>query len=211
MRRQPDPLRDCQAHRPFATFTFELRSRIDSRCKNGARAQLEGAGARLRERSMRNRQPADQRMDPYVGRTGGTLARSPAERLEPTRPPARPRRRRRDREPRRSSPLLRFLNGLLTFVLLLMLLVGRRRLRCSTARSMRRGRWSEPRSWSSPRAKARTRSPRGWSARASSATAACSSPAICGRKFAALAGGRQAGPAQGRRLRDASRTPASAR
>ena len=42
---------------------------------------------------MRNRQPADQRMDPYVSRTGGTLARSPSERLEPTRPPARPRRR----------------------------------------------------------------------------------------------------------------------
>ena len=78
---------------------------------------------------MRNRQPADQRMDPYVSRTGGTMARSPSERLEPTRPPARPRRRKDDREPRRSSPLLRFLNGLLTFVLLLMLVVGRRGLR----------------------------------------------------------------------------------
>ena len=74
---------------------------------------------------MRNRQPADQRMDPYVSRTGGTMARSPSERLEPTRPPAKPRRRKDNREPRRSRPFLRFLNGLLTFVLLLlMLLVG---------------------------------------------------------------------------------------
>ena len=73
---------------------------------------------------MRNRHPADQRVDPYVSRTGGTMARSPSERLEPTRPPARPRRRKDDRGPRRASPFLRFLNGLLTFVLLLMLLVG---------------------------------------------------------------------------------------
>jgi len=73
---------------------------------------------------MRNRHPADQRMDPYVSRTSGTRARSPSERLEPTRPPARPRRRSDDREPRRSRPVLRFLNGVLTFVLLLMLGVG---------------------------------------------------------------------------------------
>ena len=73
---------------------------------------------------MRTRQPADQRLDPYVSRTGGTLARSPSERLEPTRPPTRPRRRKDNREPRRASPFLRFLNGLLTFVLLLMLVVG---------------------------------------------------------------------------------------
>ena len=73
---------------------------------------------------MRTRQPADQRMDPYVSRTGGTMARSPSERLEPTRPPARPRRRKDAREPRRASPVVRFLNGLLTFVLLLMLVVG---------------------------------------------------------------------------------------
>jgi peptidoglycan lytic transglycosylase G len=73
---------------------------------------------------MRNRQPADQRLDPYVSRTGGTMARSPSERLEPTRPPARPRRRRDDRTPRRASPFVRFVNGLLTFILLLMLLVG---------------------------------------------------------------------------------------
>ena len=72
---------------------------------------------------MRTRQPADQRMDPYVSRTGGTMARSPSERLEPTRPPARPRRRKDAREPRRASPVVRFLNGLLTFVLLLMLLL----------------------------------------------------------------------------------------
>ena len=73
---------------------------------------------------MRNRHPADQRSDPYASRTGGTMARSPSERLEPTRPPARPRRRKDMREPRRSRPVLRFLNGLLTVVLVLMLLVG---------------------------------------------------------------------------------------
>src|SRR5262245_15693268 len=87
----------------------------------------EGAGARPRERSMRNRQPADQRDDSVSGRTGSPLARSPAERLEPTRPPTRPRRQRRgggEREPRRSSPLLRLLNAVLTATLLLMLLVG---------------------------------------------------------------------------------------
>src|SRR5882724_12008879 len=63
-------------------------------------------------------------MDPYVSRTGGTPARSPSERLEPTRPPARPRNRKDNREPRRSSPFVRFLNGLLTTMLLLMLVVG---------------------------------------------------------------------------------------
>ncbi len=76
---------------------------------------------------MRNRQPADQRADPVTSRTAGAVARSPAERLEPTRPPTRPRRRRLgrlEREPRRSSPILRILNGLFTLALLLMLLVG---------------------------------------------------------------------------------------
>jgi len=52
------------------------------------------------------------------------MARSPSERLEPTRPPARPRRRKDSKEPRRTSPFLRSLNGLLTFILLLMLGVG---------------------------------------------------------------------------------------
>ena len=76
---------------------------------------------------MRNRQPADQGIDHAFSRTSGAVARSPAERLEPTRPPTRPRRRKlggQEREPRRSSPLLRILNGLLTLALLLMLLVG---------------------------------------------------------------------------------------
>ena len=72
---------------------------------------------------MRTRQPADQRMDPYVPRTGGTLARSPSERLEPTRPPTRPRRRGGDREPRRSSPFVRFLNGLLAVLMAVVPLV----------------------------------------------------------------------------------------
>ena len=74
---------------------------------------------------MRNRHPAGQRMDPYLARTGGTLARSPSERLEPSRPPARPRRRNHhNRDPRRGRPLLRFVNGFLTLILLVMLLAG---------------------------------------------------------------------------------------
>jgi UPF0755 protein len=62
-------------------------------------------------------------MDPYLARTGGTLARSPSERLEPTRPP-RPRRTQHRRQPRRASPLLRSVNGLLTFILVVMILAG---------------------------------------------------------------------------------------
>jgi len=73
---------------------------------------------------MRNRQPADQRADPYFSRTSGSAPRSPAERLEPTRPTARPRRSRSHKEARRISPLLRVVSGLFTFALLVMLLVG---------------------------------------------------------------------------------------
>jgi UPF0755 protein len=74
---------------------------------------------------MRNRQPADRPADPNTVRTRGSQARSPAERLEPTRAPARPRRSPRgDRDPPRPRPLLAFANGLLTFVLVGMLLVG---------------------------------------------------------------------------------------
>jgi UPF0755 protein len=71
---------------------------------------------------MRNRRPPDQRA--YLGRTQGPLARSPAERLEPTRPPGRPRPPRGLGEPPRMSPLLRAISGILTFVLLLLLLFG---------------------------------------------------------------------------------------
>jgi len=71
---------------------------------------------------MRNRQPADQH--PEFSRTLRSLTGSPVERLEPTRPPPRPRRHRLDREQRRASPLLRLLSGLFTFALLLSLLVG---------------------------------------------------------------------------------------
>src|SRR5262249_15518551 len=73
---------------------------------------------------MRSRHPAEHRADPYSSRTSGALARSPAERLEPTRPPARVRRSRRDAEPPRMRPILRLLSGVFTFVLLLMLLLG---------------------------------------------------------------------------------------
>lgn len=58
------------------------------------------------------------------GRGAGTLARSPSERLEPTRPTGGSRRRRPEREPSRPRPFLRLLNGLLTFVLLMMVIVG---------------------------------------------------------------------------------------
>jgi UPF0755 protein len=71
---------------------------------------------------MRNRRPPDQRG--YAGRAHGPLTRSPAERLEPTRPPGRPRPPRAYDEPPRMSPLLRGLSGLLTFVLLLLVLFG---------------------------------------------------------------------------------------
>jgi UPF0755 protein len=72
---------------------------------------------------MRNRQPADRSGAPF-SRPSAAVARSPAERLEPTRPPKRPRRHRFDEEERRASPLLRLLNGLFTFMLLLMLAIG---------------------------------------------------------------------------------------
>jgi len=75
---------------------------------------------------MRNRQPAEQRLPTVISRAAAIAPRSPAERLEPTRPPSPPRRRRRHEGegPRRGSPLVRVVNGLLTFVLLFMLLVG---------------------------------------------------------------------------------------
>ena len=72
---------------------------------------------------MSNRRPAE-RTGPALTRTAGSYARSPAERLEPTRPTGRPRRAHLDEEPGSVRPLLRFLNGLLTFVLLLMVLIG---------------------------------------------------------------------------------------
>jgi UPF0755 protein len=73
---------------------------------------------------MRSRGPANHPADPYFSRTSGSLARSPAERLEPTRPPARPRRRRLEGEARSTSPVFRVLSGLFTFVLLIMLAAG---------------------------------------------------------------------------------------
>jgi len=73
---------------------------------------------------MRGRGPANQRVDPHFRRTSRTLARSPAERLEPTRPPTRPRRRRLAAEVRDASPAWRVLSGVFTLALLIMLLVG---------------------------------------------------------------------------------------
>lgn len=60
----------------------------------------------------------------YTGRPTGALARSPAERLEPTRPARRARRRRFEREPRASRPFVRFLSGVFTLLLVLMGLAG---------------------------------------------------------------------------------------
>jgi UPF0755 protein len=73
---------------------------------------------------MRNRHPADRHADPRTSRTRGSLARSPAERLEPTRPPTRAHRKLRVEEERRPRPLLAFMNGLLTVALIGMLLLG---------------------------------------------------------------------------------------
>jgi UPF0755 protein len=73
---------------------------------------------------MRDRQPVDRRADPSTSRTRGSLARSPAERLEPTRSPARPNRRTRLDEEPKPRPVLAFMNGLLTITLVGMLIVG---------------------------------------------------------------------------------------
>jgi UPF0755 protein len=73
---------------------------------------------------MRNRLPADRHADPHTARTRGSLARSPAERLEPTRPPTRANRRLRIEEDRQPRPLLAFMNGVLTVALVGMLLLG---------------------------------------------------------------------------------------
>ena len=73
---------------------------------------------------MRNRHPADRHADPRTARTRGSLARSPAERLEPTRPPARVNRKVRLEEDYRPRPFLTFMNGLLTVILISMLLLG---------------------------------------------------------------------------------------
>jgi len=70
---------------------------------------------------MSSRRPAEPH---FSGRPTGALARSPAERLEPTRPVARQRRQRfsRDRSP--SRPFVRFLSGVFTLLLLVMLLAA---------------------------------------------------------------------------------------
>jgi UPF0755 protein len=73
---------------------------------------------------MRNRHPADRHADPRTTRTRGSLARSPAERLEPTRPPARVNRKVRLEEEHKPRPLLAFMNGLLTVALISMVLLG---------------------------------------------------------------------------------------
>lgn len=72
---------------------------------------------------MNNRRPAGAG-EVTARRSAGAMARSPAERLEPTRPNGGSRRRRPEREPSSLTPFLRFLNGMLTFVLVLMLIVG---------------------------------------------------------------------------------------
>jgi UPF0755 protein len=69
---------------------------------------------------MSNRRPADSYS---TGRSTGAFARSPAERLEPTRPVLRHRRIHR-REPGRSRPLVRFVSGVFTLLLLVMVLGG---------------------------------------------------------------------------------------
>src|SRR5215211_5233585 len=69
---------------------------------------------------MSQRRSTDPR---FSGRTGA-VARSPAERLEPTRPVMRQRRSNVDREGGPARPIVRLLSGALTFVLLLMLLAA---------------------------------------------------------------------------------------
>src|SRR5690349_2591666 len=61
---------------------------------------------------------------PFTSRTSGAAARSPAERLEPTRPVMRQRRQRFTRQDRKSRPLVRLLSGAFTLLLIVMLLVA---------------------------------------------------------------------------------------
>jgi peptidoglycan lytic transglycosylase G len=70
---------------------------------------------------MSSRRPAE---PSFTSRPTGAFARSPAERLEPTRPARRARWQRYPREPRASRPLVRFLSGVFTLLLLLMGLTG---------------------------------------------------------------------------------------
>ena len=70
---------------------------------------------------MSSRRPAEPH---YSGRATGALPRSPAERLEPTRPAARVRRQRFGRGPGAPRGVLRVLSGLFTLLLLFMVLAG---------------------------------------------------------------------------------------
>jgi len=70
---------------------------------------------------MSDRRPAEPH---YSGRATGALAGSPAERLEPTRPPARARQRRVGRGSGRSGGLFRVVSGLFTVLLLLLAMAG---------------------------------------------------------------------------------------
>ena len=70
---------------------------------------------------MSNRRPAEQN---FTGRPSGVVARSPAERLEPTRPVARRHRQRVSREIGPPRPVVRFLSGIFTLLLLVMLLAA---------------------------------------------------------------------------------------
>jgi UPF0755 protein len=70
---------------------------------------------------MSNRRPAEPH---YSGRATEALPRSPAERLEPTRPAARMRRQRFSRGPGASRGFFRVVSGLFTLLLLFMALAG---------------------------------------------------------------------------------------
>src|SRR5262245_7904749 len=70
---------------------------------------------------MSDRRPAD----PYATGRTGAFARSPSERLEPTRPAGRQRRQRFDRgDSGPPRPFVRLLSGTLTLLLVIMLVAG---------------------------------------------------------------------------------------
>jgi UPF0755 protein len=135
---------------------------------------------------MSNRRPTE---PPLYSRATGAQARSPSERLEPTRPLARSRsragRRYSNREPGRSSGLFRVVSGMFTLLLLMMAILGAVALMLQTWVNAP-GPLTASKAVVIPRARASSTSPR-----ASSARRDHGPPAVHGRLHITTAGGRR--------------------